>query len=273
MSDSERKGPTRWQAKVWTDTVLGWIVKRNWFSKKWEGDRKRYESNAIQIGQYFPEFGGAYDSWSKNPNSFNEQVLREQAEKVILALPVPYDQPDIQHELDAAEDTINELRQRVDQLKKDLDNSEKARQQGWNEANALRALLAKSIRVEEAEFDGDRGCRFILDKDHVVAEWRGDGIASDTVFSEHPSLEYGVTTTPQIRCIRMALEMAHWPVLCAMMAGPGDGKMKEIFWWSDKVDYERQQVIEYLRRQAEGADCEWELKDLAEAIERGDHVE
>lgn len=233
MSDSKQKGPTRWQAKVWTDTVLVWIVKRNWFSEQWEDDRKRYESNAVQIGEYFPGFGGAYDSWNRNPNDFNQQVLRQEAEKVILALPVPYDQPDIQYEMDAAEETIQELRDYIDRLEKELENSEKSRQQGWDEANALRALLAKSIRVEEVDFDGERGCRFILGKDHVVAEWRGDGIASDTVFSEHPALEYGVTTTPQIRCIRMALEMAHWPVICAMVAGPGDAQMKEISWWLD----------------------------------------
>ena len=126
---------------------------------------------------------------------------------------------------------VAEALEEQDRLRKALDNSEKARQQGWNEANALRALLAKSVRVEEADFDGEMGCRFILGKDHVVAEWRGDGIASDTVFSEHPALEYGVTTTPLIRCMRMALDMAHWPVLCAMVAGPGDGQMKEIAWW------------------------------------------
>jgi len=128
---------------------------------------------------------------------------------------------------------IERLQQEVDRLNDALDNSEKARQQGWNEANVLRGMLEKSVRVEEADFDGERGCRFILGKDHVVAEWRGDGIASDTVFSEHPALEYGVTTTPQIRCMRMALDMAHWPVLCAMVAGPGDGQMKEIYWWLD----------------------------------------
>ena len=105
MSDSERKGPTRWQAKVWTDTVLQLIVGGEWFGAS-DMARSAYSANAIQIGQYFPGFGGAYDSWRKNPNSFNQQVLQQEAEKVILSLPIPYEQPDIQYEMDAAEETI-----------------------------------------------------------------------------------------------------------------------------------------------------------------------
>lgn len=85
--------------------------------------------------------------------------------------------------------------------------------------------LARSVRVEDADFDGERGCRFVVGDDHVVAEWRGDGIAADTVFGEEPRLAYGVTTTPNQRCIRMAFEMAHWPILCAMLVGHGDGVM------------------------------------------------
>lgn len=86
-------------------------------------------------------------------------------------------------------------------------------------------LHDKSVRVEKADFDGESGCRFIVGSGHVVAEWRGDGIAGDTVFVEEPALTYFKTTTPYDRCVRMALEMVHWEVASAMLAGPGDGKL------------------------------------------------
>jgi len=35
----------------------------------------------------FPGFGGAYDTWKHNDNSFNEQVLKQEAQKVVSALP------------------------------------------------------------------------------------------------------------------------------------------------------------------------------------------
>jgi len=63
-------------------------------------------------------------------------------------------------------------------------------------------------------------------KDHLVGEWRGDGIATDTIFAERPALEYGVTTTPHQRCVRMALELLHWPLTSALLVGPGDGVME-----------------------------------------------
>lgn len=99
-----------------------------------------------------------------------------------------------------------------------------------DELRRVRNLLSKSVRVEMAEFpDGERGCRFIVGEDHVVAEWRGDGISSDTVFVEEPALTYFKTTTPHDRCVRMVLEMCHWEVACAMLAGPGDGNLVEWF--------------------------------------------
>ena len=87
--------------------------------------------------------------------------------------------------------------------------------------------LEESVRVEKVDFDGERGCRFIVGEDHVVAEWRGDGVAVDTVFVEKPALTYFKTTSPLDRCIRMVLDMVHWEVACAMLAGPGDGKLEE----------------------------------------------
>jgi hypothetical protein len=89
----------------------------------------------------------------------------------------------------------------------------------------LRELLDRSVRIEPADFDGEAGCRFIVGEDHVVAEWRGDGIASDRVFAETPELEYLVTTTPHDRCCRMVLELVHWEVVAALLRGPGDGKL------------------------------------------------
>jgi hypothetical protein len=252
MADKKEK-PSRWQAKVWKDTVLSWIVKGDWFTDQWADDRRRYEANALQIEQYFPGFGGAYAAWKRNPNGFNEQVLKQEAEKVILALPLPYEQPDIQHKMDAAEEEIIELRAEVERLSD---------------------LLSKSVRVEEAEFVGERGCRFILGEDHVVAEWRGDGIASDTVFSERPALEYGVTTTPYIRCMRMAFEMAHWEILCAMVSGPGDGYLRE----EGNINYERKEIVRYLKYLA--ADryrlqyaLSKEIERIADTIEQEGYVE
>jgi hypothetical protein len=96
----------------------------------------------------------------------------------------------------------------------------------------LRELLSKSVRVEVGTPEG--GCRFVVGEDHVVAEWRGDGIAADTVFVEEPALVYGCTTTPVDRCVRMAMRMVHWEVVCAMLAGPGDGKLVA---WAEKYPH------------------------------------
>ena len=89
-----------------------------------------------------------------------------------------------------------------------------------------------TLRIEKADFDGEHGCRFIVGDadgaDHVVAEWRGDGIHADTIYTEEPVLNYGHTTTPFQRCIRMALELVHWPVTSALLAGPGDGALATI---------------------------------------------
>lgn len=91
----------------------------------------------------------------------------------------------------------------------------------------LRDLLARSVRVDVEDVAGGRVTRFVLGEDHVIAEWgHDDGVAADLVFAERPALEYGFTTTPVQRCQRMVLEMVHWPVLCAMIAGPGDGDLK-----------------------------------------------
>jgi len=94
-----------------------------------------------------------------------------------------------------------------------------------------------SVRVEMVDFpveiplemgEVNHGCRFIVGDDHVVAEWRGGGVSPDTVYVEGPALTYFKTTTPFNRCIRMVLEMAHWEIASAMMAGPGDGKLEQI---------------------------------------------
>jgi len=133
----------------------------------------------------------------------------------------------------------------------------------------LTSLLERSVHVEKVEFeDGEKGCRFIIGENHVVAEWRGDGVATDTVFVEGTALEYGITTTPYIRCMRMVLEMAHWEVLCAIVAGPGDGKLKE----ADSLDFERQSVVDHLRYHARCKECGASLEGTARVIERGDHI-
>lgn len=99
------------------------------------------------------------------------------------------------------------------------------------EVQRLKTLLSKSVRVEMVDFPDGRGCRFIVGEDHVVAEWRSDGIAADTIFVEEPVLTYFKTTSPLDRCVRMTMEMVHWEVVCAMLAGPGDGKLVE---WAEK---------------------------------------
>jgi hypothetical protein len=114
---------------------------------------------------------------------------------------------------------------------------------GWlEELKRARALLQKSVRVEMVDFPGDpmvmgdveHGCRFIVGEDHVIAEWRGYGIASDTVFVEDTALTYFETTTPLDRCVRMVLEMCHWEVASAMLAGPGDGELVE---WAERYPH------------------------------------
>jgi len=181
--------------------------------------------------------------------------------------PTPFNHFDVCYALD-------DLEVRYSELEKSLENAERARQQGWNESNELRSLLSRSVRVEDADFDGESGCRFILGKDHVVAEWRGDGIATDTIFTEEPKLIYFKTTTPHIRCLRMVLEIVHWPIICAMVAGPGDGELKTVHEQEllDTIS-ERRKIIRYLREQALGHDCEWELNGLARSIEREAHIE
>ena len=103
----------------------------------------------------------------------------------------------------------------------------------FDEVVRLKTLLSKSVRVEMVDFpDGERGCRFIVGEDHVVAEWRGDGISADTVFVEEPALTYFKTTSPLDRCVRMTMEMVHWEIACAMLTGPGDGKLLT---WAEKL--------------------------------------
>jgi hypothetical protein len=104
----------------------------------------------------------------------------------------------------------------------------------------LRAELDRSVRIEPADFDGEAGCRFLVGEDHVVAEWRGDGIASDNIFAETPELEYLVTTTPHDRCCRMVLELVHWEVVAAMLRGAGDGKLRPM---SERLDTSADLVI------------------------------
>lgn len=145
MTENTRKGPTRYQAKVWSDTVLQAILRGVLF--EFEGSRTHSHpitENAKQIGRYFPEFGAAFDNWMKHPNSSNAQMLKGEAEKVFLDLPVPYDHPDICYQMDAAEEEIVDLKQRIQALEASLENSEKARQLGWNEADRFRALLKES---------------------------------------------------------------------------------------------------------------------------------
>jgi hypothetical protein len=97
----------------------------------------------------------------------------------------------------------------------------------------LRAERDRSVRIEPADFDGEAGCRFLVGENHVVAEWRGDGVASDNVFAETPQLEYLVTTTAHDRCCRMVLELVHWEVVAAMLRGPGDSKLRPM---SERLD-------------------------------------
>jgi len=108
----------------------------------------------------------------------------------------------------------------------------------------------RTVRVERMELEeGDHGCRFIVGKDHVVAEWRGDGIHSDTVFVEKPALTYFKTTTPFDRCVRMAMEMVHWEVSSAMLAGPGDGNLVEWgerHWPGEQMRYVVMDILEWL---------------------------
>jgi hypothetical protein len=105
----------------------------------------------------------------------------------------------------------------------------------------LRAVLDRSVRIEPADFDGESGCRFLVGDDHVVAEWRGDGIASDHVVAETPELEYLVTTTPHDRCCRMVLELVHWEVVAAMLRGPGDGELRPM---SERLTDEAEEEVE-----------------------------
>jgi len=87
------------------------------------------------------------------------------------------------------------------------------------------------IRNEEGKVV-DRGARFFVrtldGEDHLVAEWRGDGISTDSLWCEEPALVYGVTTTPHQRCIRMALEELHWVLTSALLVGPGDGELASL---------------------------------------------
>lgn len=104
----------------------------------------------------------------------------------------------------------------------------------------LRSLLERSVRLDQRVVDGERVFTFVVGENHSVAEWTDvDGVASDNVFCERPVLEYGVTTTPRQRCLRMVLEMVHWPVLCAMLVGPGDGEFKTTYDQGDvEIDFE-----------------------------------
>ena len=111
MTDQEeRKGPSRYQAKVWTDTVLEHILDGQYFIFHKLMSTKRFKPNADQIGRYFPDFGVAYSIWEKNNCDLTQSQLKIEAEKVLLALPVPYEHPDVCYELDAAEEEINRLR-------------------------------------------------------------------------------------------------------------------------------------------------------------------
>ena len=302
MKDKEK--PSRWQAKVWADTVLEPIIGGKWFdSEDYSFQEPAVMLSARQIGVCFPEFIRALVIWMDEPTSSNEKTLKCEAENVFLSLSVP----DVHHELNAAEEEISRLEAENAMLKDrlenrvsidavssgsdkisldpttraafllaavDLETRLKSVSGALEEQDRLRNLLKRSIRVESVDFDGEKGCRFILGEDHVVAEWRGDGIASDTVFLEKPSLEYGVTTTSHIRCMRMAFEMAHWEILCAMVSGPGDGFLEE----TGDIDYNRKEIVEYLRyleKDRYRLDCSFsgEIRKIADAVEQGKYEE
>lgn len=313
MSGEKLKGPTRYQAKVWADTVLQSILSGEWFRFAW--DTLLYHgtvANARQIGRYFPEFGEAFDLWMGDKNSFSQAELKKQAERVVMALPVPFDHPDIYYELDDSLEEVARVKELNSLLILEKENVQATRKteqdvfseqiRTWKkrcetlerenkklhenkvhgeennlklEIERLKKLVVRSIRIEEDEFeDGESGCRFILGEEHVVAEWRGDGIATDTVFAEDPSLEYGVTTTPLTRCFRMAFEMVHWPLLCAIVDGPGNGQLGQV----EQLDYERKAIVDFLRcyekppPSPEYDEDGW-INPVVDAIERGDFVE
>jgi len=86
-------------------------------------------------------------------------------------------------------------------------------------------MTIHTLRVERDE----HMIRFLVG-DHVVAEWRddGEGVNGDNVLVETPALRYFETTTATDRCARIAFALVHWEVLSALLAGPGDGKLRQI---------------------------------------------
>lgn len=121
---------------------------------------------------------------------------------------------------------------RLERENKRLKKQEELEVNNEKRITELEALLERSVRLEEEVIDGERVFIFKVGAEgHNVAQWTddGDGVASDNVFCEKPALKYAVTTTPIQRCLRMVLEMVHWPVLCAMLVGPGDGEFKTAY--------------------------------------------
>ncbi len=240
----------------------------SWLRNGWDESHRRSATPepvlADQIGRYFPKFAAALEAYKADPpDDENEETgglgasgtgkaLVQAAWDVLRQLPEPYERHGLAEGYDKLEDALQVvIRECVrefnkqDNLVLDLGNKlgEWAETTGYltstsvrdeldrlrAENERLRELLARSVHVDEATFDdGEHGCRFLVGEDHVVVEWRGDGIATDTIFVEEPKLVYMQTTTPHIRCMRMVLEQAHWEVLAAMADGPGDGELKSM---------------------------------------------
>lgn len=98
---TKRKGPTSYQAKVWTDSVLDLIADGRWFT--YDGIPAHYKDphvsmsihanrviNARQIGRYYPDFAAALESWVAVQSKETELELRRQAEKVMDQRPSPH---------------------------------------------------------------------------------------------------------------------------------------------------------------------------------------
>jgi len=103
------------------------------------------------------------------------------------------------------------------------------------EVNRLKGLLARSIRA----IDTGDGWRLVMGDDpisEVVLDWKGDGIAADTVFHREPTLEYFVRTTAHHRCLRILVEHWSWPIACALITGlAGQGDMMPSFEYDEDL--------------------------------------
>lgn len=144
--EQDRKGPTRYQAHAWRETVLLSIADGLWF--KFKGITFHSHGpgdNARQIGRYFPGFGGAFDAWMKNGNSFNEMILKQQAHKVISELPSRLDTFDLCFDLDDAEERIASLEE----------ENEKLREQVAAIVETRVALSKQVVQLEKRLNDGD----------------------------------------------------------------------------------------------------------------------